>query len=60
MAYYKCQNCKKVFSIDILVDPAPYNTSDYPPMLCPSCGRLSKCVPFSVYFLGKIVKVFDY
>lgn len=54
MAYYKCPNCKKVFSVNILVDPAPVITSSYPPMPCPRCGHLSQSVSIVKYLFGKI------
>lgn len=58
MAYYKCPNCKKVFSVDILVDPAPVSPSNYPPMPCPRCGHLSHGASVLEVVVGKISKVF--
>ena len=56
MAYYKCPKCKKVFSVDILVDPAPAGPGSYPSMPCPNCGTLSPSVPVAVYLVGKKFK----
>jgi hypothetical protein len=60
MPYYKCPNCKGVFKVEIFVDPAPLGPSDYPPMPCPNCGRLSPSVPLAVYILGKKIKTNNY
>ena len=60
MAFYKCPNCKGVFKADIFVDPAPLGPSDYPPMPCPNCGRISPSVPLAVYILGKKIKTNNY
>jgi phage FluMu protein Com len=56
MAYYKCPNCKGVFSINILVDPAPVSETAYPSMPCPQCGKLSKSISFVEYVIGKKIK----
>ena len=56
MAYYKCPKCKNVFSVDILVDPAPTGPGSYPSMPCPNCGTLSPSVSAAVYLFGKKTK----
>jgi DNA-directed RNA polymerase subunit RPC12/RpoP len=56
MAFYKCPNCRRVFSVDILVDPAPISPSSYPSMPCPDCGKLSDSISYVGYLFGKKTK----
>ena len=56
MAFYKCPNCRRVFSVDILVDPAPIGPSSYPSMPCPDCGKLSGSISYAGYLFGKKTK----
>ena len=53
MAYYKCPNCKKVFSVNIFVDPVPLSSEHYPPMPYPVCGHLSRGCSAIEYLFGK-------
>ena len=58
MAYYKCPNCKGVFKVELLIDPAPLGPWSYPSMPCPNCGHLSPSVPLGVYIFGKKLKTY--
>ena len=56
MAYYRCPKCKGYFSVPLIIDPFPLTWADYPPMLCPICGTMSKSVPFVQYLFGKKIE----
>lgn len=56
MAFYKCPDCKVVFSVDIFVDPLPLKESDFPPMPCPNCGHMCRGASLTEYIFGKKIK----